>query len=141
MSPTSSAAEQIGVSLRTIEFPRVSASVGMARGRRGRRPRSHGVGRRAGQDDAAGQPRASCIPDGALHRIAAAGIPVLNPPRAVEAAVDKYLTLSLLERAGIPVPQTWTGESASEALEAFAALGATWSSSRSSDPRDAGWCG
>ena len=59
----------------------------------------------------------------ALHRIAAAGIPVLNPPRAVEAAVDKYLTLSLLDRAGIPVPPTWAGESATEALEVFAALG------------------
>ena len=33
----------------------------------------------------------------ALHRVVAAGIPVLNPPRAVEAAVDKYLTLSLLD--------------------------------------------
>ena len=36
----------------------------------------------------------------ALHRVAAAGVPVLNPPRAVEAAVDKYLTLALLEAAG-----------------------------------------
>ena len=59
----------------------------------------------------------------AVHRIAAAGVPVLNPPRAVEAAVDKYLTLSLLDRAGIPVPPTWTGESATEALEVFNALG------------------
>jgi ribosomal protein S6--L-glutamate ligase len=37
--------------------------------------------------------------------------------------VDKYLTLSLLERSCIPVPQTWVGESATEALEAFKALG------------------
>ena len=59
----------------------------------------------------------------ALHRVAAAGIPVLNPPRAVEAAVDKYLTLALLEAAGMPVPPTWAGESATEALEAFEALG------------------
>jgi hypothetical protein len=27
----------------------------------------------------------------ALHRLEAAGVPVVNPPRAVEAAVDKYL--------------------------------------------------
>ena len=59
----------------------------------------------------------------ALHGLVAAGIPVLNPPRAVEAAVDKYLTLSLLERSGIPVPPTWAGESAREALEVFEALG------------------
>jgi ribosomal protein S6--L-glutamate ligase len=59
----------------------------------------------------------------ALHTLVAAGIPVLNPPRAVEAAVDKYLTLALLDRAGIPVPPTWVGESAIEALEAFKWLG------------------
>jgi tetrahydromethanopterin:alpha-L-glutamate ligase len=118
------AAEKIGVSLRTIEFPRVSASVGMDRG----------AVTAADQDlMATDGVLVRMMPPGsleqvvfrmdALHQIAAAGIPVLNPPRAVEAAVDKYLTLSLLERAGIPVPATWAGESASEALEAFAALG------------------
>ena len=50
----------------------------------------------------------------ALHRVAAAGVPVLNPPRAVEAAVDKYLTLALLEAAGLPVPPTWVGHRAAE---------------------------
>ena len=59
----------------------------------------------------------------ALHRIAAAGVPVLNPPRAVEAAVDKYLTLALLEAAALPVPPTWAGQGATEALAAFDALG------------------
>lgn len=59
----------------------------------------------------------------ALHRIAASGIPVLNPPRAVEVAVDKYLALALLEANGVPVPATWVGESSDEALEAFEALG------------------
>src|SRR5262245_42151760 len=54
----------------------------------------------------------------ALHRVAAAGVPVWNPPRAVEAAVDKYLTLALLDQAGLPVPPTWTGQSATEALYA-----------------------
>ena len=29
----------------------------------------------------------------ALHRLQRAGVPVLNPPRAVEASVDKYLAL------------------------------------------------
>lgn len=59
----------------------------------------------------------------ALHRVAAAGVPVLNPPRAVEAAVDKYLTLALLDAVGLPVPATWTGQSAAAALAAFDALG------------------
>ena len=59
----------------------------------------------------------------ALHRLVARGVPVMNPPRAVEAAVDKYLALALLDSAGVPIPATWTGESADEALEAFDALG------------------
>jgi tetrahydromethanopterin:alpha-L-glutamate ligase len=59
----------------------------------------------------------------ALHRVAAAGVPILNPPRAVEAAVDKYLTLALLEGAGMPVPPTWAGQGAAEALVAFESLG------------------
>ena len=59
----------------------------------------------------------------ALHRLEAAGVPVLNPPGAVESAVDKYLALAKLEAAGLPVPETWVGESATEALKAFEALG------------------
>jgi tetrahydromethanopterin:alpha-L-glutamate ligase len=59
----------------------------------------------------------------ALHRVAVAGVPVLNPPRAIEAAVDKYLTLALLEASGLPVPATWTGQSAMAALSAFDNLG------------------
>ncbi len=58
-----------------------------------------------------------------LHRLAAAGVPVMNPPRAVEAAVDKYLTCALLTAADIPVPPTWAGEKATDALAAFDALG------------------
>jgi ribosomal protein S6--L-glutamate ligase len=59
----------------------------------------------------------------ALHRLAAGGVVVMNPPRAVEAAVDKYLALALLDQAGLPVPATWTGESSDDALAAFDALG------------------
>jgi tetrahydromethanopterin:alpha-L-glutamate ligase len=59
----------------------------------------------------------------ALHRVAAAGVPVLNPPRAIEAAVDKYLALALLAQAGLPVPATWAGQSAARALDAFDDLG------------------
>jgi ribosomal protein S6--L-glutamate ligase len=59
----------------------------------------------------------------ALHRVAASGVSVVNPPRAIEAAVDKYLTLALLDQAGLPVPATWAGQSAAAALEAFEELG------------------
>lgn len=59
----------------------------------------------------------------ALHRVAARGVPVLNPPRAIEAAVDKYLALALVEGAGLPVPETWACESSSGAMAAFDVLG------------------
>jgi ribosomal protein S6--L-glutamate ligase len=59
----------------------------------------------------------------ALHRLSALGIPVLNSPRAVEAAVDKYLAQALLDANGVPVPPTWVGESADAALDAFESLG------------------
>jgi ribosomal protein S6--L-glutamate ligase len=50
-------------------------------------------------------------------------VPVMNPPRAIEMAVDKLLSLMNLSYEGTPVPQTWAGESASEAQDAFEALG------------------
>jgi ribosomal protein S6--L-glutamate ligase len=59
----------------------------------------------------------------ALHRLVIVGVTVWNPPRAVEAAVDKYLSLALLDAAGLPVPATWAGQSAAGALAAFDALG------------------
>lgn len=59
----------------------------------------------------------------ALHRLEKERVPILNPPRAVEIAVDKYLALVMMERAGLPVPPTVVVETASGALEAFDALG------------------
>jgi ribosomal protein S6--L-glutamate ligase len=58
-----------------------------------------------------------------LHTLEARGVPVLNPPRAVEACVDKYLTTARLADAGLPVPPTVTCQHADAALEAFSALG------------------
>ncbi|MEQ8785196.1 MAG: RimK family alpha-L-glutamate ligase [Pirellulaceae bacterium] len=59
----------------------------------------------------------------ALSRLEAAGCVVLNPPRALEAAIDKYLALARLEAVGLPVPETWVGQNADEALVEFARLG------------------
>src|SRR5437660_1559927 len=58
-----------------------------------------------------------------LHRLQARGIPVLNPPAAVETCVDKYLASARLAAAGLPVPPTVVCQHADAALEAFAALG------------------
>ena len=78
----------------------------------------------------------------ALHRLEAAGVPVLNPPRAVEAAVDKYLASALIHAAGLPVPETWVGESAEGGSRRRSRNSAATSwSSRCSAPRGGGWSG
>jgi RimK family alpha-L-glutamate ligase len=58
-----------------------------------------------------------------LGRLEAAGVTVVNPPRAIEAAVDKYLTSARLAAAGLPTPRTMVCQTVDEALTAFAALG------------------
>lgn len=58
-----------------------------------------------------------------LHRLVAAGVPVLNPPRALEAAVDKYLACVRMEAAGVPVPPTIACENSDDAVAAFQQLG------------------
>jgi ribosomal protein S6--L-glutamate ligase len=58
-----------------------------------------------------------------LTRLEAAGVVVCNPPRAIECAVDKYLTTARLVDAGLPVPETIVCENADAALAAFDQLG------------------
>lgn len=58
-----------------------------------------------------------------LGQLEAAGGVVINPPRAVEAAVDKYLTLAKLNRAGLPLPRTITCQTVDEAMAGFERLG------------------
>lgn len=53
----------------------------------------------------------------------AAKVPVLNPARALETAVDKYLTTARLAAAGLPTPRTVACQSVEDGLAAFAALG------------------
>jgi RimK family alpha-L-glutamate ligase len=57
-----------------------------------------------------------------LGRLEAAGLTVINPARAVEAAVDKYLATARLQAAGLRVPRTIVCQTADDALAAFAAL-------------------
>ncbi|GIX03004.1 MAG: hypothetical protein KatS3mg113_0010 [Planctomycetaceae bacterium] len=58
-----------------------------------------------------------------LARWEAAGCRVINPSKALECAIDKYLTTSRLAAAGLPTPDTWVGESAEAACAAFQQLG------------------
>jgi ribosomal protein S6--L-glutamate ligase len=129
------AASRLDITLHAVPFPEVSASVAVGRPLLGPYGGKIPAPVECGGLDlsAADGVLVRMMPPGsleqvvfrmdALHRLVALGVPVLNPPRAVEAAVDKYLTLALLETAGLPVPPTWTGQSANEALVAFDVLG------------------
>jgi ribosomal protein S6--L-glutamate ligase len=59
----------------------------------------------------------------ALGQLAAAGLLVINSPRAIEVAVDKYLALCRLSAAGITVPRTRVCQTPSDALRAMTDLG------------------
>ncbi len=59
----------------------------------------------------------------ALANLADAGVQVVNSPRAIEIAVDKYLTTVKLQAAGLLVPRTVACQTWEQALESFAALG------------------
>ena len=59
----------------------------------------------------------------ALACLEAAGVRIVNPPRALEASVDKYLALAKLRQAGLPVPETMACQTLDEALTAFETLG------------------
>lgn len=48
---------------------------------------------------------------------------VLNSPRSLEAAVDKYLASARFQATGLSTPRTWVGQNAEDAMSAFAELG------------------
>lgn len=58
-----------------------------------------------------------------LHKLAREGMPIINPPAAIERAVDKYYTLALLNERGIPVPRTVVTENIHEGMQAFRSFG------------------
>jgi RimK family alpha-L-glutamate ligase len=59
----------------------------------------------------------------ALHRLEERGVRVVNSPRAIERTVDKFWTSTLLERCGIPTPETIVCDDADEAFAAYRHLG------------------
>lgn len=58
-----------------------------------------------------------------LGCLAANGVRVVNAPRALETAIDKFLSAARIAAAGLPVPETRVAETAELALEALDALG------------------
>jgi RimK family alpha-L-glutamate ligase len=73
------------------------------------------------------------MPPGSLERVVtrmdllsgleAAGTRVVNPPKAIECAVDKWLTTQKLIQAGIPVPETAVCEDSEAAIQLCEQLG------------------
>ena len=59
----------------------------------------------------------------ALHWIEECGIPVINSPRAIERAVDKFYTSALLQEAGLPTVDTVVCERAADAMAAVREFG------------------
>jgi ribosomal protein S6--L-glutamate ligase len=59
----------------------------------------------------------------ALAQLEAGGTPVVNRPRALEIAIDKYLSLAVLARAGLTVPRTRVVQGEAMAREAWESLG------------------
>ncbi len=59
----------------------------------------------------------------ALARLEASGTVVVNAPKAIECAVDKYLTTAKLQAAGLAVPRTIVCEDSEAAMTAFEDLG------------------
>ncbi|MCA9062579.1 MAG: RimK family alpha-L-glutamate ligase [Planctomycetaceae bacterium] len=58
-----------------------------------------------------------------LAGLQALGVRIVNSPRALECAVDKFLTSQKLALAGIPTPATIACESEEAAMDAFEQLG------------------
>ena len=58
----------------------------------------------------------------ALHWIEEHGVPVMNPPRAIERSVDKFYTDARLREAGLPTPDTLVCERIDDAMPAIRAM-------------------
>lgn len=58
-----------------------------------------------------------------LHRAIERGARVVNPPRALEACVDKYLATARMAAAGLPVPPTRVCQGTDRAMDSFRELG------------------
>ena len=58
----------------------------------------------------------------ALHWIEEHGVPVMNPPRAIERSVDKFYTDARLREAGLPTPDTVVCERIDDAMAAIRAM-------------------
>ncbi|HWL08545.1 MAG TPA: RimK family alpha-L-glutamate ligase [Planctomicrobium sp.] len=57
-----------------------------------------------------------------LQRLESQGVAILNSPKAIETAVDKFLSTARIAAAGLPTPRTIVCETADDAMLAFEQL-------------------
>lgn len=58
-----------------------------------------------------------------LHAAQAQGVRIINPPRTLELAIDKYATLAIVASLGYRIPDTTVAQSRKDALSAFDSFG------------------
>jgi ribosomal protein S6--L-glutamate ligase len=59
----------------------------------------------------------------ALHVAQSNGVRVVNPPRALEIAIDKWLTLETVRQHGLAIPRTICCQTRDQAMEAWDSIG------------------
>ncbi|MFY7893207.1 MAG: ATP-grasp domain-containing protein [Pirellula sp.] len=59
----------------------------------------------------------------ALHVAQANGLRVVNPPRSLEIAIDKWLTLETVRQSGLAIPNTICCQTRDQAMQAWEVLG------------------
>ena len=59
----------------------------------------------------------------ALHVANRVGVKVVNPPRSLEIAIDKWLTLETVREAGLPIPKTICCQTREQGMAAWELLG------------------
>ncbi|VAX40482.1 Possible glutaminyl transferase clustered with tetrahydromethanopterin biosynthesis genes [hydrothermal vent metagenome] len=119
------AAKRRNISCTRIDFPRLTAAVGVAS-----LPLLAGSEIDLTQVDAV---IVRTMPPGSLEQVvfrmdalaqlASQGVVVINSPLAIECAVDKYRTIATLHSANLPVPATIACEDYESAMTAFEVLG------------------
>ena len=58
-----------------------------------------------------------------LHALVRSGVKVINAPSAMELAIDKYATTSVVAQLGYDVPSTAVSQTRADAMESFTELG------------------
>ena len=58
-----------------------------------------------------------------LHAAQAQGVRIINPPRTLELAIDKYATLAIVASLGYRIPDTTVAQTRKDALSAFDSFG------------------